>query len=169
MSFRRALVCVPFLALALGCGGVDYKTRGHVKGTVTTSAPDPANKTKTKRVPLTSGTVMFHGPNGITASAHVNVKGEYDMPDAPIGDCQVTVTVANLPMDPSVKARLTGKGGGPKMPEMKNPDAGPTELPSAPEVPKELVRIDAKFGKPESSGLKFTVIKGETHVFPIDL
>jgi hypothetical protein len=173
MTPRRALVCAPLLALAVacasGCSGVDYKTRGHVKGTVTTTVPDPANKGKTKRVPLTTGTVMFYGPNGITASAQVNLKGEYTMPDAPIGDCQVTVTVSALPMDPTVKARLTGKGSGPKMPEMKNPEGQSPELPTAPEVPKEVIRIDEKYAKPESSGLKFTVMKGETHVFPIDL
>lgn len=171
MFVRRALACVPLLALLTvtltGCGGVDYKTRGKVKGTVTATVPDPANKGKTKRVNLTTGSVMFHGPNGITASARINTKGEYDMPDAPIGDCQVTVTGPTGIMDPSVKARL--KGSGPKMPEMKNPEGQSPELPTAPEVPKDLVRIDEKFSKPESSGLKFTIIKGDSHVFNIDL
>jgi hypothetical protein len=52
---------------------------------------------------------------------------------------------------------------------MKNPEGQSPELPTAPEVPKEVIRIDEKYAKPESSGLKFTVMKGETHVFPIDL
>jgi hypothetical protein len=163
----RGTFAVALIGLIVGCDGIDYKTRGKVKGVVTTSVANPGAKGQTKRVPLTSGTVMFQGPNGISASATINTKGEYDMQDAPIGDCQVTVSVSALPMDPGVKARLSGKG--PKMPEMKNPEAQGTELPSAPEVPKEIVRIDEKYSKTESSGLKFTIKKGESHVYNIDL
>ena len=82
------------------------------------------------------------------------------MKDAPLGECQVTVTVAGLPMDPSVRARLKGKG--PKLPEMKVPEGDDSPpLPSAPAVPKEVVPIDAKYSKPETSGLNFKVEKGE--------
>ena len=136
------------LVLALGCGP-DYKARGSVKGRVTTN-----------KKPLTSGTVMFQSQNGMSASARIDTQGNYVMPDAPLGECTVTVIVEGLPRDPSVHARLKGKG--PKMPEMKAPEgAGAPDLPSSPMVPKEIVPIDAKYSKPETSGLKFTVQKGE--------
>jgi hypothetical protein len=136
------------LVFATGCGP-DYKARGVVRGKVTTG-----------KKALTTGTVMFYGPNGITASASIRPDGTYEMPDAPLGECQVTVTVSGLPNDPSVRARLKGKGpampGGPVNPE----DSGPPPPPLA-EIPKEVVPIDTKYSNPETSGLKFTVKKGE--------
>lgn len=140
------LACCAIL-LTSGCGP-DYKSRGVVKGTVTSG----------KKL-LTIGTVMFINKGGISASASIE-DGIYEMKDAPLGECTVTVTVPDLPMDPSVRARL--KGGGPKMPgEMKNPeDSGPPPPPLA-KIPKEVVPIDAKYSKPETSGLKFKVEKGE--------
>lgn len=149
------LACGAVLLLA-GCGP-DYKARGGVKGRVT------ANKR-----PLTTGTVLFTNKEGITGTAHINIDGTYELQDAPVGECKVTVTVPTLPMDPSVRARL--KGGGPKVPEMKAPEgSGITDLPSAPTVPKEIIPIDAKYSNPETSGLTFTVEKGATKTFDIDL
>lgn len=153
-----SLVLISLICWTGGCGP-DYKARAVVKGRVTFN----------KR-PLTVGTVMFVNQDGVSASASIDPQGNYEMRDAPIGECRVTVTVPSLPMDPSVKARLTGKGSGPKMPEMKIPegvtDAPP--LPSSPAVPKDVVRIDEKYSKPETSGLTFKVEKGE-QVFNIDL
>lgn len=155
---RPHLLGVTLLAVGLltlvGCGP-DYKARAVVKGRVTTG----------KR-PLTTGTVMFINKEGVSSSATIDPEGNYDMKDAPIGECDVTVTVPDLPMDPSVRARLTGKGSGPKMPEMKNPEN--PDLPSAPTVPKQVVPIDAKYSKRESSGLHFKVERGE-NTYNIDL
>jgi hypothetical protein len=137
----------------IGCGP-DYKARGAVKGRVTTN-----------KKPLTTGTVMFYGKNGVTASAPIDTKGDYEMKDAPLGECKVVVIV-EAPTDPSVRMRL--KGAGPKMPEMKNPEEASPALPSNPQVPKEVVLIDAKYSKPETSGLTFTVNKGE-QTYNIDL
>jgi hypothetical protein len=142
---------------AVGCGP-DYKARGGVKGRVTVN-----------KKPLTTGTVMFSNKNGVTGTAHIKTDGTYELNDAPVGECQVTVTVPALPMDPTVKERLKGKGAGPKMPEMKAPEGSGVELPSAPTVPKEVVPIDAKYSKPETSGLTITVEKGGTKTFDIDL
>ena len=151
-----AAVLVPVvLVLVSGCGP-DYKARGAVKGRVTVN-----------KKPLTSGTIMFYGANGITASGSIDTEGNYVIADAPVGDCQVTVTVPNT-MDPSVRARLKGKG--PAMPELKGPpDAASPALPSAPAVPKEIVPIDAKYSKTETSGLKFKVEKGGDQTFNIEL
>lgn len=148
----RVLACSAALLIG-GCGGgPNFKARGMVKGKVTTG----------KKL-LTTGSVTFVNAEGVSGTASIDVDGNYEMPDAPIGDCKVTVTVQPLPMDPSVRARL--KGGGPKMPEGPRPPDG-SDGPTAPspplaKVPKEIVLIDSKYSKAETSGLTFTVKKGE--------
>ena len=156
LLLAAAVLLPAVLVLVSGCGS-DYKARGVVKGRVTVN-----------KKPLTTGTVMFYNANGITGSGSIDPEGNYVVADAPAGDCQVTVSVPDLPMDPSVRARLKGKG--PKMPELKGPpDAESPALPSAPTVPKEIVPIDAKYSKPETSGLKFKVEKGGDQTFNIEL
>src|SRR5262245_53423972 len=144
------------LLLTSGCGP-DYKARAVVKGKVTLGG----------KKPLTTGTVMFYGKDGMTASATIDPDGNYEMNDAPLGECKVTVSVTALPRDPSVMARLKGKG--PKAPEgPKNPENPGPELPAAARVPKEVVPIDEKYSSPGTSGLSFTVQKGE-QTYNIDL
>ncbi|MBX9628457.1 MAG: carboxypeptidase-like regulatory domain-containing protein [Gemmataceae bacterium] len=157
------LSCSAFLFSA-GCG-TDYKARGEVKGKVTAGGK-----------PLTAGSVMFHNPEGLTASASIDADGNYTLPDAPVGDCQVTVRVPSMPTDPSIKARMTGKGKGPKLPEGPRPPEGVQMSdglneppPMTANVPTEIVPIDEKFGKPETSGLKFTVNKGGQQTYNIEL
>jgi len=148
------LACCVVL-LPTGCGP-DFKARGVVKG-----------KVMAGKKPLTTGTVMFYGKNGITASASIDPEGNYEMNDAPVGECKVTVTVQALPADPMVRARL--KSGAMKLPEgPKDPTKTGPDLPSAPRVPKEVVPIDIKYSNPETSGLSFTVHKGE-QTYNIDL
>lgn len=155
LQFSIGLFACALLVNVAGCGP-DYKARGVVKGQVTTA-----------KKPLTSGTVMFYAKSGITASARIDPEGNYVLSDAPVGECVVTVTVTPLPRDPSVRSRL--KGGGPKIPEMKNPEeANSPTLPSSPSVPKEVVPIDAKYSNPDTSGLTFTVEKRE-QTFNIEL
>jgi hypothetical protein len=153
------LACVALL-LTSGCGP-DYKARAVVKGKVTLGG----------KKSLTTGTVMFYGKDGITASASIDPDGNYEMNDAPLGECQVTVTVQGLPSDMAARQGVVGrlKGKGPAMPAgPKNPEESSPPLPSAPKVPKEIVPIDSKYAKPDTSGLKFTVQKGE-QTFNIDL
>ncbi|HEY8505508.1 MAG TPA: carboxypeptidase-like regulatory domain-containing protein [Gemmataceae bacterium] len=137
------------LLLFAGCTP-DHRARGVVKGKVT-----KGNK------PLPTGTVMFYGKNGVTATAIIDSDGNYTMPDAPLGECTVTVTVMQMPQDPSIRAKM--RGGGPKLPEgPKDPnDPGAPDLPSGAKWPKEIVPIDVKYSNPETSGLKFTVEQGE--------
>jgi hypothetical protein len=149
------LLACGLIVTAVGCGP-DYKSRGVVKGRVTFN-----------KQPLPAGTVTFYGPQGgMTGVGQIDAQGNYEVKDAPVGECQVTVTVPQLPMDPSVRARL--KGGGPKLPGVKNPDESSPSLPSNPTVPKDIRPIDAKYSKPDTSGLKFTVQKGE-QTYNIDL
>lgn len=162
-----AAVCCS-LPLTTGCGP-DYKARGQVKGTV-----------KAGQKLLTSGTVMFYNEQGMTGAASIDPDGNYVMVDAPVGDCKVTVTVPSVPNDPTVMARLSGKGKGPKMPTgdgMRPPDgaemsegadAGGPPPPLA-RIPTEIVLADAKYASPETSGLKFTIRKGDQHTFNIEM
>jgi hypothetical protein len=147
LRFAGLLACCA-VVLASGCGP-DYKARAVVKGKVTKGGKS-----------LTTGTVVFHGKSGITATAIIDGDGNYQMPDAPIGECKVTVTVQGLPMDPSVHARLKGKG--PKMPEgPKNPEENSSPAPPLAKIPKEVILIDPKYSNTDTSGLSFTVQKGE--------
>ncbi len=181
---RRSLVAGGIAGLALvaiGCGGVDYKSRGTVNGKVTTGGKN-----------LTVGSVMFINKDGVTGTASIDPNGNYSLSDAPVGECQVTVSVPKLPTDPNVKGRLTGKGKGPKMPAgPRDPNKAPKEEPKEAEadkdgkdndpnrpsmasvggavIPKTVVPIDEKYSKPESSGLTFTVIRNQTHSFDIIL
>ncbi len=142
------------LLALVGCGP-DYKSRATVKG-----------KVKMGNKYLTSGTVVFHNKNGVTSTSPIDPHGNYEMKDAPVGDCAITVTVAGLPPDPSVRQRLQGKGPNPGK-GSDNPEGGPgIEL--MPEMPKEIIRIPDKYAKPETSGLNYKVEKGE-HTYDINL
>ena len=137
-----------FVLFPTGCGP-DYKSRGVVRGKVTVG-----------KKALTTGTVVFYSKSGITAAGTIDPDGNYEINDAPLGECLVTVTVQALPTDPMVRARL--KSGSLKLPEgPKDPTKPAPDLPSAPRVPKEVVPIDIKYSSPGNSGLSFTVKKGE--------
>lgn len=137
------------LLLSSGCGP-DYKGRGVVKGKITVG-----NR------PLPSGTVTFHGKDGgMTGTATVDEEGNYEIKDAPLGECRITVTV------PDRALLMKDRGGkGPKMPEgPKDPNSSSPGLPSGAKLPKAIIPIDPRYENPDTSGLKFTVQKGEqTH------
>ena len=159
-SYRTWCVALllTFLIAPTGCGP-DHKARATVKGKVTMG----------KRH-LTAGTVVFHNKDGRSASATIDPDGNYMCTDVPAGENRVTVEVPALPNDHSVRARLKGKG--PKMPEMKGPPEGsdgPTTLPSGATPPKEIIPIDQKYSKPETSGLSIEVKKGEEKEYNIQL
>ncbi|MDB5312456.1 MAG: hypothetical protein JWO38_6658 [Gemmataceae bacterium] len=148
------MLVVLFCALVGGCGP-DYKARAVVKGKVTVGGK-----------PLTSGTVMFYGNNNnITSSAVIDTDGSYAMNDAPLGPVQVTVTVAGMPPGPGIK--YTPKKGLTDT-ESKNPSGEGESIPLMSKMPSTVVRIPDKFSKPETSGLTYTVEKGE-HAHNIEL
>jgi hypothetical protein len=135
--FSRAgssvLVAVAVI-VAFGCGP-NYKARALVKGKVTDGHRN-----------LTSGTIVFHSQDGITSTASIDPEGNYSMPDAPIGDVKITVTVS-LP-----------------------PPRAFQELKDAPKanIPTEVRPISEKYAKLETSPLTYKVEKGE-HVHNIEL
>ena len=91
MRIQASVVAVSgFLAVALiGCGGDARGPRGTVRGVV-----------KYEGTPLSSGTVVFHGPENRGASAQIQADGSYSVADAAIGDNKITVTT---PPPPAVK------------------------------------------------------------------
>jgi hypothetical protein len=108
---------------------------------------------------LTAGTVSFlANAGGQTGSANIDFDGNYEMADAPVGDVKITVKVPTL---------QSGPGGGPPkapagIPPMREPggDGGMASTPPAID-PKKIVQIPVKYGKADTSGLTYTVQKGE--------
>jgi hypothetical protein len=134
-----------------GCGP-DYKARAAVKGKVTMG-----------KMPLPNGTIMFYGSSGVTASAVIE-DGNYNMPDAPIGDVTITIVVPAAP--PPVPGGLKGQ-----VEKWKKTAGGNSNDPSGEnsgimfsKMPTTSIKIEDKYAKPDTSPLKFKVERGEqTH------
>jgi len=133
------------LLAGVGCGSSN-KARAKVKGRV-----------KFFDKTLTCGTVAFIASDGRVGSGNIDFEGNYEVSDAPIGDTTITVTVPQ-------GARGPAAGGSPKpppgVPDMK-PPGGLGGTPSPPIDPSKIVPIPAKYAQTETSGLKYTVEKGE--------
>ena len=109
-------------------------------------------------------TVAFTTSDNRNGVAITNEKGEYEMKDAPLGECTVTVSA------PKVSQEMRMMGNKFKMPE-------PPKGMSMPEQPdnttpkldfKKVRPVPDKYEKPDSSPLKYTVEKGE-HNYDIPL
>lgn len=150
-----ALLLLGLMAFTAGCGP-NYKARATVKGKVTFG-----NKA------LTTGSVMFHGKDNITGSASIDKDGNYVMTDAPLGDVQITVSVPAMPT-----GGLARGGPSPIKPPKDggsvNPDDPGQRIPIMGEMPRGVVPIPEKYDKVETSGLTYTVEKGE-HTHDINL
>jgi len=109
---------------------------------------------------LTCGTVAFTTKDGRVGSGQIDFDGNYEVNDAPIGDTTITVRVPVVPVGPK------GSSGAlkppPGIPEMKSPGGEKTAAPVI--DPKKIVEIPNKYNNVETSGLTYTVVKGEqTH------
>lgn len=144
------------LVFSVGCGGLDYKARGTVKGKVTIGPKH-----------LTIGTVAFYSTKdeGYTGTASIDKNGNYVMTDAPLGEVKITVSVPSLP--PGGLARMKF---GPTPKDQK--DKGGSVDPNDPrrkitimgDLPEHVVPIPGKYSTTDSSGLTYTVQRGEqTH------
>jgi hypothetical protein len=176
-SVRLSVGALSVLALGILCAsgcGPGHKDRGVVRGKVTFNGK-----------PLNSGTILFVTSDNRSASTSIKEDGTYEMPDAPVGECTITVTVGST----------SGKGGGNMMAPGGMPAigkmGGPGGMPSTtggqksdsskpppglgtsggdgqqmtgppPQVDaRKQVKIPDKYSNPETSGLKYTVVKGE--------
>ena len=142
----KSLVLLIALITVVGCNSGQY-AKAKVKGRV-----------KFFDKYLTAGTVAFQSKDGQIGSANIDFDGNYEMANAPIGDVMITVQVPTLG---------PGPGGGPPkappgIPPMRPPggDGGIASTPPSID-PKKIIQIPGKYGKVETSGLTYTVEKGE--------
>ena len=144
--------CFALLVVAIsvtGSGCESSNARGKVKGRV-----------KFFDKYLTAGTVIFTTKDDRSGSGNIDSEGNYEVADAPIGECTITVKVPTF-------ERGRGMQGPPKappgVPDMRSPDGGDTDKNFVPNNfdPSKIVQIPAKYGAVETSGLTYTVVKGE--------
>lgn len=153
---RGGLVTLGLLVLLVGCGP-NYKARATVKGKVTFGGKA-----------LTVGSIMFHGKNNLTGGATIDKDGNYVMNDAPIGDVTITVTVPKQPQGGIARMKI-GPGAGPggkdgKDSKSVDPTDSSKTISIMSAMPTNVVAIPEKFGEVATSGLTYTVVKGEqTH------
>lgn len=94
---------------------------------------------------VTAGHVQFHGPNKAFAAATIQGDGSYEVPDAPVGACKITVQPA------------------PRMPTMGAPPKGvpPIDQGDTPGgKPAASARVPDKYQKADSTDLNFTIAPG---------
>jgi hypothetical protein len=168
-SLRLSVGGFSILALGLFCSsgcGPGLKDRGTVRGKVTIGGK-----------PLNMGTVQFLASNDRSGTASIKEDGTYEMTDAPVGECTITVTTPQggpgSRMAPG--ARGPGGPGGAPNPGTGGAKSGATKPPAGiigggdgmqmssptPIDFSKAVRIPDRYSNPETSGLKFTVVKGE--------
>lgn len=144
-----------FLALSAGCGP-DYKARAVVQGKVTIGDNH-----------LTAGSVMFHGKDNLTGMASIDKNGAYVMKDAPLGDVTVTVSVPPPPQGGTERMKM-----GPMTKEKDGKSVDPSgsgkTISIMSEMPGKIVPIPPRYAEPGTSGLTYTVKRGEhTHDIPL--
>src|SRR3954447_25447243 len=139
------------LASALGCGN-NFRNVATVNGTVTLDGK-----------PVTAGRVSFTSPDNRVGSAQLDAQGKYAMKDAPVGEVTATVTVPKA----NVRTPKAPKGIGIMKPPPGAPP-GPSEGEGASSTgggmlidPKLIVPVPEKYADAKTSGLKYTVQKGD--------
>jgi hypothetical protein len=146
--YRNLATIIVLLAVAASGCGPNEKARAKVKGRV-----------KFFDKYLTAGTVGFIAKDGRTGAANIDSDGNYEMTDAPIGDVTITVKVPSIGRG-TEKARPTPPKG---VPEAKMPGGSADEKSFVPSSidPSKIVQIPGRYGSAETSGLTYTVTKGE--------
>jgi hypothetical protein len=137
--------------MSVGCGP-NYKARAIVKGKVSINGKA-----------LTVGNVMFYGANNMVGQAPISKEGTYVMNDAPLGAVNITVTVPKGP--PGGIARMKGFG---KDTKSVDPEGSGKSISIMGDMPSIIVPIPDRFSNVDTSGLTFTVVRGEQTV-DIDL
>jgi hypothetical protein len=99
---------------------------------------------------------MFWGKDNMTGSATIDQNGNYIMRDAPLGDVKITVSVPQPPPPRMLGGPALKDGQG-----SVNPENPGQRIDIMGAVPKNIVSIPDKYANVETSGLTYTVQKGE--------
>jgi hypothetical protein len=148
---RKTLLVVGLCLIGFGCGPTSGRAK--VKG-----------KVKFFDKYLTAGTVTFTAKDGRTGSGNIDFDGNYEVGDAPVGDCVITVKVPTLPQFAAAgKDKMPSSAKRPSgLPEMKAPGAADdTNFTPNTIDPSRIVQIPGKYGSVDTSGLTYTVGRGE--------
>lgn len=142
ITHARLLVILP---LALVVCAVGCNTRKTLPSTVSGSV-------KYKSKVVGGGTVMFHFKDGAPYSAPIKPDGTYLASQIPTGEAQVTVETESANTGRNDPTYGKGKGGaGAMSPTPGGRKSGPVG---------EYVKIPAKYGDKNKSGLTYTVVSG---------
>ena len=149
-SILGAFLVASLSAGLVGCSGAPPKAV--VKGKVSIGGKN-----------LTTGSVIFYAVNNnASASATINENGEYVMNDAPVGDVKITVSVPKAP--PGGIEKMMGVAGMKskafKDGKSVDPESGKS-ISIMGSMPTNIVPIPDKYANAESSGLTYTVTRGE--------
>jgi hypothetical protein len=143
---KSVWLCMSFVAIATLLGCSPAPTTGQVSGKVTVAGKGP----------LTGGTIFFvsAADSKKAGSGTINADGSYDVPNAPLGECKVTIdnlalkSAAGGAPPPGVGAQA---GGVPKGLDISGMGAmGKTAY----------IPIDPSFAKSETTTLTATIGKG---------
>jgi hypothetical protein len=137
------------LLLVTGCSGSYPKAK--VKGWV---------KFDGKLVPY--GKVSFISKAGnVEGTGDIDTDGTYEVPNAPVGEVTITVTTppSGRPGGPGGENDLAKPPG--TMGPMRPPGSADPKATAANFDASKIVAIPLKYGSVESSGLKYTVERGE--------
>jgi len=137
--FRVALLSVGFVSLAavVGCSNSGSEKVATVTGKVVLANGKP----------VPGGRINFVGPDGKVSVGQIKPDGTYEAANVPQGECKVAIDNAYL------------KGW--------SPPKGSEAMPNAAETAKlKYVPIDARYGKPETSGLS-TTVEGRADTFDV--
>jgi len=147
-----SLVLLVFCVGLSGCGSGRAKVKGRVKF---------FDKY------LNAGTVAFTTKDGRIGSGNIDSEGNYEVSDAPVGECTITVKVPQMGSGPM--AGKTQPQPPKDIPAMKGPGGEAGEKAFTPAIdPSKIVQIPGKYGATDTSGLTYTVTKGEqTHNIPL--
>lgn len=140
-----ALLVVGLSTVGTGCGGSGDQ-RARVKG-----------KVKFFDKYLSAGTVAFFSKDGRVGSGGIDADGNYEVADAPVGECTITVKVPSMGRGPMPKTQPKPPTG---VPEARMPgDEDQTVIPKGFD-PAKIVQIPSKYADEKTSGLTYVVTKG---------